>query len=65
MQNDSMSGPCAVLTGVQKTCSDDGCTVLTGGMLSRSDKGWGDQPNKIKIFTSKRNIKSFSHLIFL
>ena len=31
-----LPGPCDALTGVLKSCSDDGCTVLAGGMLSRT-----------------------------
>ena len=30
-------GVCAALTGVLKTCSEDGCKVLTGGMLTRTE----------------------------
>lgn len=38
-----LPGPCDALTGVLKSCSDDGCTVLAGGMLSRTGGHGTDQ----------------------
>ncbi|CAK9057639.1 Cell surface hyaluronidase (Cell migration-inducing hyaluronidase 2) (Transmembrane protein 2) [Durusdinium trenchii] len=41
------SGACSVLTGVQKSCSEDGCTVLTGGMLSRTCRQYCEEHSLI------------------
>jgi len=42
-------GPCDALTGVLKSCSDDGCTVLAGGMLSRTRRQYCEEHHLICI----------------
>ena len=53
-----MPGLCPALTSVLKSCSDDGCTVLAGGMLSRT-------PSCILLGLARLLILTFHNLVYL